>query len=368
MIQPPSRKLLGAVMLTIVLGICAGYGTAPQVESFEEFQRRYTPSDFLVRDRHGEPLQLSRVSFTVRALHWVNAGDLPQVFKEQLVAAEDSRFALHSGVDWRALARAVYQTITTGKLQGGSTISMQLSSLMRGDGWRRGVWSKLQQIRAARALERRWSKQQILEGYSNLVWFRGEFQGIAAAARGLFGKYPDGLSPAEGALLAALVRSPNASPDKVAVRACDVLTKTGYAEQCEEARRLSARMQARPALIPEIAAAPFVAKTLEGLYPGQHEVTSTIDAALQYRVSEILRNHLKPLAVQNVRDGAVLVADNQSGEIRAYVGNSGETATARYVDGVRARRSAGSTLKPFLYAAALDARLLTAGSTLDDAP
>src|SRR6185436_436598 len=95
---------------------------------------------------------------------------------------------------------------------------------------------------------------------------------------------------------------------------------------------------------------------------------TTLDANVQKLATGVLREHLSQLTARNVRDGAVLVVDNASGEVLAYVASSGPTSRARNVDGVRARRQAGSTLKPFLYELALERDYLTAASLLDDSP
>ena len=97
-------------------------------------------------------------------------------------------------------------------------------------------------------------------------------------------------------------------------------------------------------------------------------VTSTLDAQLQAFALDAVKRQLATLGQQNVADAAVLVVDNASGEVLAYVGNSGSSASAPFVDGVRAARQAGSTLKPFLYELAIEQRLLTAASLLDDSP
>jgi penicillin-binding protein 1C len=94
----------------------------------------------------------------------------------------------------------------------------------------------------------------------------------------------------------------------------------------------------------------------------------TLDQKLQRFSTETLRQHLLSVQGQNVHDGAVVVADNKTGEVLAYVGNVGALASARYVDGVQARRQAGSILKPFLYGLAFDKLLITPASLLDDAP
>ena len=97
-------------------------------------------------------------------------------------------------------------------------------------------------------------------------------------------------------------------------------------------------------------------------------VATTLDADLQRYAVDVLRDHLAELADRAVGDGAVIVLDNATGDVLAWVGSSGQLSSAAQVDGVIAPRQAGSTLKPFLYAQALDARLLTAASLVDDSP
>jgi penicillin-binding protein 1C len=104
------------------------------------------------------------------------------------------------------------------------------------------------------------------------------------------------------------------------------------------------------------------------LTEGGRRVSSTLDGDLQRQVLEILGRHLEALRDRNVRDGAVLVADNRTGDVLAYAGNQGPASSAVFVDGVRAPRQAGSTLKPFLYGLALERRILTAASVLEDSP
>ncbi|MCA1852156.1 MAG: transglycosylase domain-containing protein, partial [Beggiatoa sp.] len=232
------------------------------------------------------------------------------------------------------------------------------------------------------ALEAGWDKHRILETYLNLVSFRGELQGIAAASRGLFDKAPAGLDAAESWLLAALLGAPNATADRIAQRACRLASAAGDPRVCHGLSALAQAALHRPAhIVPGVALAPHVARRLltdpEGSTPplpsgagptGAWQIASTLDGSLQRLAIMALRQKLRQLRGRNVRHGAVLAVDNASGEILAYVGNSGEDEGTFYVDGVQAPRQAGSTLKPFLYALVLEARLLTAASPLEDSP
>src|SRR6185312_6644323 len=99
--------------------------------------------------------------------------------------------------------------------------------------------------------------------------------------------------------------------------------------------------------------------------PGER-ITTTLDAQLQRLATSTLRNHLSQLSNRNVRDGAVLIVDNDSGNVLAYVASASTTSRSKQVDGIRAHRQAGSTLKPFLYELALERHYITAASLLND--
>ena len=255
-----------------------------------------------------------------------------------------------------------------GRGRGASTITMQLAGLMtEGDRFgRRSVDEKLAQFRYAIALEHRWSKQQIIEAYLNLVPLRGELVGIRAASLGMFGHAPDALDEAEGAVIAALVRSPSASRSVVARRACSVMKKIDKADECSRAETVAATLPSYPLAMSGLDDAPHLARQL--LTRAGTSVRSTLDAPLQRFATETLRNRLASLADRNVEDGAVIVLDNASGDVLAYVGSSGDLSGASAVDGAAALRQPGSTLKPFLYGVAIEQRWLTAASLLDDSP
>jgi penicillin-binding protein 1C len=154
----------------------------------------------------------------------------------------------------------------------------------------------------------------------------------------------------------------------VAQRACSVTALIARPEiTCEELRAMTTvslagayRMRARWNLAPHLAA-----KLLK--VSGERR-TTTLDAGVQAYAIDTLRQHLAELAERGVGDGAIVVLDNATGDVLAYVGSSGDLSSAARVDGASAPRQAGSTLKPFLYALAIDSRLLTAASLVDDSP
>lgn len=340
---------------------------------YEQVRATFRPSDSVLLDRHGEPLHTLRTDMTVRRLAWVPLAEVSPALQGALLLSEDRRFFEHSGVDWRAVGAAAFGNLWHTRTRGASTLTMQLAALLvEDDGARRGgrsLGAKLTQASAALQLERHWRKDQILEAYLNLVPFRGELVGIGALSATLFGKRPSGLDAQEAAIAAALLRAPNAPAAAVSRRACALLQAQALRCDALEAftaqalsRRSAARFEA------DGDDAPHVARLLLK-HAAPPRVASTLDARLQRFARELLQRQLAELQGRQVEDGALLVLDNASGEVLAWVGSSGAgLSQAAEVDGVLARRQAGSTLKPFLYQLALEQRWLTAASLLDDAP
>jgi len=352
--------------LALLLMWAAAAQAAP---TFQQVKATYRPSDAWLLARDGRVLQQVRLDKTVRRLAWTPLAEVSPALLRALVFSEDKRFYQHSGVDWNAVTAAAWGNLWNTRTRGASTLTMQLAGLLdegAGRSKRRNALEKAGQMSAALWLDQRWQKTQILEAYLNLVGFRGELQGVAAMSWGLFGKAPSGLTEREAALAAALIRSPQASPARVAERACAILASLGRVAQCVglegfAALHLTASFNADTASL-----APHLAYKLLK-QPGQRLETS-LDYGLQQMAVRSLRANLLQLAQRNVQDGAVIVLDNRSGEVLAWVGSSGSLSQAPDVDAVVAPRQAGSTLKPFLYALAIEQRQLTAASILDDAP
>jgi len=362
------------------------------IPAFDEVRADFKPSDTLILSREGEVLQRLRTDATVRRGQWVPLAEVSPALRTALVLSEDKRFFEHSGVDWRAASAAAWGNLRNQRTRGASTITMQLAGLLDGD-WRQGpggrtVVQKLGQTVAAQVLDRRWRKDQILEAYLNLVPFRSELVGIDALSRTLFGKAAHGLDDREAAVAAALVRAPNARPALVAQRACGVLRDmqaTSGAHPAQRATPALARVDCdaldlfttaalqRRAFDASEGVAPHFARYLlrqrsgkDGAVP--ERVPSTLRAPLQRFAVQSLQQHLRELRGRNVEDGAVLVLDNATGAVLAWVGSSGQLSQASEVDGVLALRQPGSTLKPFLYAQAIAERRLTAASLVEDSP
>ena len=353
-------------------GLALAAGPALALPSFDEVRADFRSSETLVLSREGEVIQRLRTDATVRRGQWLGLADVSPALQRALVLSEDRRFYEHSGVDWAAVSAAAWANLWHERTRGASTLTMQLAGLLDGD-WRQGpggrtVTQKMGQAVAAQLLERRWRKDQILEAYLNLVPFRGELVGIDALARTLFGKAAHGLDERESAVAAALVRAPNARPALVARRACGVLRdmQQGQAD-CEALDLFTTAALQRRAYDASAGIAPhFARQWLRGGHgAGQR---SSLSAPLQRMAQQTLQRHLRELAGRNVQDAALVVLDNASGEVLAWVGSSGPLSQAAEVDGVLALRQPGSTLKPFLYAQAIAEKRLTAASLLHDSP
>ena len=348
-------------------------GAANALPTYDEVRQSYVKSDSLLLDRHGEVLYELRTDKVRRRLDWTSLKNISPALRVAVVKAEDRRFYEHSGVDYKSMGAAVIQGLTSESLRGASTISMQLASLLNRElqpkKERKSIWQKGRQVIEAWEIEKNWSKEEILEIYLNLVTFRGELQGVSAASRGLFGKNPHGLDQSESLLLASLIRSPNASSSELVKRVSHLNKAMDWQIGEEEIHSKVRQLFLGPnAPLPRADFAPHIARQLLNGKPHGSTVTSTLDSQIQRLVLDRLVHHLLPLRMQNVKDGAVLVVENQTGKVLAYVSYSGDPLSARFVDGVQAKRQAGSSLKPFLYGLAFDQRILTPASLLDDSP
>jgi penicillin-binding protein 1C len=369
--------VLASVAAAGALAIMAFFNFAPvQLPAFEAVRGEFAASELLLLDRHGETIHEMRVDPRMRRLRWTPLEEISPALRSAVLQAEDRRFYRHHGVDWRSMSGALLAATHLGSQRGASTITMQVSSQINREleprGGRRSIYQKLLQIRSALALERVWTKSQILETYLNFVTFRGELQGVAAAAASLFDRRPHGLDQAQAAVLASLIRAPNAGIPEVAARARALAGSLGWTGDVENMEsHVRAALSQRFSVRPEASLAPHVALQLLGTRAAgkaarRGEIITTLDADLQRYAIESLRHHILEVASQNVHDGALLAIENRTGDVLAYLGNQGDFSSARFVDGVRAPRQAGSTLKPFLYGEAFDRRILTPASLIDD--
>lgn len=340
------------------------------------------PASLEVVDRHGEPLRL----FLAADDRWrwpVGLADLPPELPAAVVAAEDRRFYRHPGVDPLAIVRAAWGNLKAGRVvSGASTIPMQIARLSRrfeaGEARPRTLGAKLVEAFRALQLDLHLSKDEMLETYLNLAPYGRNLEGVGAAARFWFGTTPERLSAGQIALLVALPRSPGGyDPErhpeaarKVRDRVLGELTARGVLPP-----EVASRARAQP-LPRRLARAPFEAPHFArhaAALPrpaGETRVATTLDRRLQRLAEEQVRRRTGELSARGVGNAAAVVLDLDTRAVAAWVGSANfwSEASQGQVDGVLARRSPGSTLKPLLYALAFDRGLVVPDSWLLDLP
>jgi len=331
---------------------------------------RDAPHALLVVARDGTPLR----AFPDREHVWRHPVTLAEVsprYLEALVAYEDRWFRWHPGVNPLALARAGWQWLRHGRIvSGGSTLTMQVARIL--DPTPRSIAGKLRQIVRAVQLERRYSKDEILTLYVNYAPMGGVLEGVEAASRAYLGKPAQRLSHADAALLTVLPQAPSRlRPDRHPARARQARDKVvqrmaGVWSESDRSDALQEPVVAHTVRDPLLA--PLLAQRLRQQAKGRLRIDTTIDAEAQQTVELLLGNRLGQLPPRVSM--AALVVDNATLEVRAYAGSADFSDAQRFahVDMVRASRSPGSTLKPFLYGLALDEGLIHSETLLADVP
>lgn len=309
----------------------------------------------------------------------VGPGQVSPHYLETLLTYEDRWFYWHPGVNPFALARAGWQWAAHGRIvSGGSTLTMQVARLLDPElagQPSKTLSAKLRQAWRAIQLEMHYSKDEILGLYLSHAPMGGIVEGVEMGARMWLGKSAADLSHAEAALLTALPQAPSRlRPDRhpqAAQLARDkVLQRMAQRGVWDAALVADARIE--NVVAPPLRArwlAPLAAQRLLGeAGPAAGVVRSTLDPDIQSTVEAMLLDRVDALPPKVSM--AVLVMDNDSLEVKAYAGSADFTDDSRYahVDMVRGVRSPGSTLKPFLYALALDEGLIHSESLLLDAP
>ena len=370
------QRRLGAVTLGVPLAAWLAWQAAVAWWPYPAGFDRPPPVSTLVEDRAGRPL----AAFVSEDGQWqmpLTADQISLHLARAVLAVEDNRFYEHGGVDWRSVAGACWDDVRALHIvRGGSTLTMQVARLRAPEP--RSFGAKLTQAIRACQIEKRTTKQAILTEYLNRAPFGGNVVGAGAASWRYFGRPCRELSLGQAALLAGVPQSPNRyRPDRhpeAALRrrnhvlarllACGAITERACAEA--QAEGLDARWYPLPQDRP--AGQPLADGALPALAALPHTgavVCVTLDAHLQHQAAELLTQALRSLAPSGVTAGAVVVLDTPSAQplALASVGPPGNT-----MDLTRCPRSTGSTLKPFIYAAAFDAGICTPASMLQDSP
>ncbi len=347
------QKALLACLLLLLVAFLADFLLPPDLS-------RYRALSLELQARDGTVLDV----LTSADGHYrlpAGVGDVSPDYLKMLVAAEDKRFWWNPGVDPVAMARAVWQVVTHGHVvSGGSTLTMQVARLLTPH--RHDVAGKLLDMARAVQLRAHFSKTQILSMYLTLAPYGGNIEGVRAASLIYFQEEPDELTDAQAALLVALPRSPERlRPDRhlaaALAAARKVLLRAGENPDFPASDMPDLARHGLPAL------APHLAERLRGEgFAGV--VRTTLDARLQSEIVELFaqeRNFADPREAM-----AALVVDNQSRKILAYLGGGDYFGPGGMVDMVRARRSPGSALKPFIYGMAMDDSLIVPDTMLQD--
>lgn len=335
-----------------------------------------------VLDRHEVLLREVRASDGSRA-RWVRVDELGEDIERAILAAEDQRFYRHPGVDPVAIARAVGQALVERRIvSGASTLTQQLArTLVRRP---RTLGGKF--VEAALALRIEWSltKREILEQYLNRVSFGPSLRGIEAASRYYFDKPARALSLAEASALASIPRGPSVYDprrskglERLRRRRDRVLSRMAAsgAETAEQVQRAQAEPLVVARFLGNFGAPHFTQAVLSGALAAglphgarPTELTTTVDRELYAEIEALARSTVRALAQRHVTAAAVVVLDNSTGEVLAYVGAPDLRDEARlgHNDGVLARRQPGSALKPFVYSLAMEQLGFTASTILPD--
>lgn len=303
----------------------------------------------------------------------VSLDEVPDYYLDVLLNYEDRYFYNHIGVNPMSLFRAAWQNLSNNKIiSGGSTISMQVARLLSPHD--RTIIGKLKQIFRTFQLELHYSKEEILTLYINHAPYGGTIEGIGAASWSYFGKQPKALTRSEAVLLAVLPQAPSRlRPDRFPKRAKQARDKVldrlaqydvWPKELIEQVRR--DEVWVYPRKTPQLA--PLLAYRLKQQYPSDNIIHSTIDISIQYILEDLAINRKKQLPPKTSL--AILVVDHDDMTVKGYVGSADFNDKERFgqVDMIRALRSPGSTLKPFIYAFAIDDGMIHSESLLQDVP
>jgi penicillin-binding protein 1C len=300
---------------------------------------------------------------------------VPEKYKKALISYEDKRFDNHFGVDLISLGRAVRQNISAGRIvSGGSTLSMQLIRLSR-KGKPRSFLEKFREMFLATRLEGRYSKREIISMYSAHAPMGGNVVGIESACWRYFGRGPSDLSWSEAALLAVLPNNPSLihpgkNRDRLKRKRDRLLQKLkneGSLDPLALELAIAEPIPDNPVALPRYAHHLLHRMAKEN--HAQSRLISTLDLPIQQKLEQLIAIHYRRLQGNQIFNAAALILDVKTGNVLAYVGNTeAGPANQEDVDLVSARRSTGSILKPFLFAAMLEEGKMLQKTLLPDVP
>lgn len=311
--------------------------------------------------------------------------DFPRLLKQAVVEVEDRRFYEHGSIDPRGMLRALWVDLRLGeKAQGGSTITQQLARTLFLTN-KKSIMRKSQEIIIATALERKYSKDAILNMYLNEIYMGRGVCGMGAAAQEYFGKDVSDLSLAEISYLVAMISAPEYySPDHDAralkirqATVLNVLSERGIITTGDAEKALSEELDIRPYKKRELVHPYFTVYILnrlkqeygeDAVYRGGLKVYTTVDSQMQERAEQTVAYHMKKLEAEGItaRDVALVSIEPGNGAVKAMVG--GADFSRNQINMAVVARQPGSAIKPLIYAAAMDSGVIKSNTVLNNRP
>ena len=368
-----SWKKLGLIILLLSLSLVSSFYLVPLPE------RLSAESSSVLLYRDGSVAHI----FLAPDERWrtkVDLDDIDPQYIDALLAIEDSRFYQHPGFDPISIFRAFGQNIASGKIiSGASTLTMQLVRIV--EPRPRTYTSKLVEIWRAMQLEFRFSKQEILEQYLSFIPFGRNIEGLEAASLAYFGHLPNHLEAEQISLLIAIPQNPNARVPSIenkerltyarnhVAQLLDAQNKLPIAEnESIEAAVLSKDVPLY--LLPFPRECPHLAMMLKDKIKAGEKIHTTLDKKIQAKTRAILNKRQASYQEKGIHNGAILVLDKETLEYRAMIGNFDYWTDehAQKIPAFAVERSAGSTLKPFLYAQGIDLGIANPARKMEDIP
>ncbi|ANE53387.1 glycosyl transferase [Flavisolibacter tropicus] len=300
--------------------------------------------------------------------------EISPLLKKTIIQKEDQYFYYHPGINIMAISRAAFNNLVKGqRTSGASTITMQVARAL--EQRPRTIGAKLIETYRAFQLEWKYSKDEILQLYLNLVPYGSNIEGVKSASLLYFKKNPDHLSLAE---ITALSIIPNRPSSLVIGKNNDLIIKernkwlhrfaaSDVFTQKEIEDALAEPLQATRNVVPHFA--PHLSYKLNQ-QSSDHTIHTTINLNKQLKIEKLTEDYIRTLRLNNIRNAAVIVVDNKTHNVISYVGSAGffDTTDGGQVNGAAAIRQPGSTLKPLLYGLCMDEGFITPKSVLNDVP
>ncbi|CAN5143200.1 hypothetical protein BH09PAT2_BH09PAT2_08200 [soil metagenome] len=382
--RPILYLAIGGIIVMMIIPIATYAYFVRDLSSKENIINKKNAGVILL-DRNGKPFF---TLFDANAKNPVTFKDIPKHTTQAFVAIEDREFYTHSGFSIRGLGRAVRENVTSESFaQGGSTITQQLikNAILSAD---KQLLRKYQELVLAVELERRYSKDDILEMYLNTIYFGEGSFGLQDASQKYFSKDAKELTLGESALLAGLIQAPSAlSPISGNLQAAlkrknlvlQEMQEQGYISEIVKKQAQAEKIQIHPSSTAINQEAVHFALMVQDMLIQEYgeqrvaqsgfEVKTTLDLDLQKKAQLAVENQVQKLTTSKVTNGAAVVIDPKTGQILALVGSHdwNDESNGRINMALHPRQP-GSSFKPIIYAKALDDHIITTSTKIDDKP